>query len=183
MSGVYIKEEFICFCNKKYSFDKCLLLIEKYNEKKFDCKEMIEYLFLKQNKNKCFLCLKENVNNKICYVIEPKFYLNHIIKHYLCNECYDTNENYLGQNIECNICKRNHIIDKIADKTKVNIINGYNNIYNNKIDIKNDNDYNKDNRYNKKDNKKDEINFDDNNNEEEKVTIIKIHKKRKTKNN
>ena len=171
MSGVYIKEEFICFCNKKYSFDKCLLLIEKYNEKKFDCKEMIEYLFLKQNKNKCFLCLKENVNNKICYVIEPKFYLNHIIKHYLCNECYDTNENYLGQNIECNICKRNHIIDKISENSKNEYIKGYN--IDNKIKNKNKED-NQDNEIisdNKEGNK--------NNNISNKNTILKKESKNK----
>ena len=126
ISGIYIKEEFICFCNEKYDFEKCLLFIEKYNEKKFNCKEMINFLFLKQNKNKCFLCLKENSNNKICYVIEPKFYLNHIIKHFLCNECYDKIENYLGQNIKCNLCKRSHIIDKFSDNTNNVYVKGYN---------------------------------------------------------
>ena len=141
MSGAYIKEEFICFCNKKYDLEKCLLMIEKYNEKKFNCKEMIEFLFLKQNKNKCFLCLKENVNNKMCYVIEPKFYLNHIIKHFICNECYDKDENFLGQNIECNLCKRNHIIDKFSESKNDINVKGYN--LENEIQINKEN--NKDN--------------------------------------
>ena len=184
LSSAYINKEFLCFCNTKYSIEYCLVLVEKLNEKKFDCKELIELLFDKIEKNICFLCseLIDNDYNEYL-LIEPNFCLNRIIKHYLCKKCKNKNNNFIGQNIYCQICKRNHIIDKIADKTKVNIINGCNNNYNNKIDIKNDNDYNKDNRYNEKDNKKDEINFDDNNNEEEKVTIIKIHKKRKTKNN
>ena len=184
LSSAYINKEFLCFCNTKYSIEYCLVLVEKLNEKKFDCKELIELLFDKIEKNICFLCseLIDNDYNEYL-LIEPNFCLNRIIKHYLCKKCKNKNYNFIGQNIYCQICKRNHIIDKIADKTKVNIINGCNNNYNNKIDIKNDNDYNKDNRYNEKDNKKDEINFDDNNNEKEKVTIIKIHKKRKTKNN
>ena len=125
MSSAYIKQEFVCFCNKKYSFEECLIIIEKYNEKKYDCKEMIEFLFCKKNKNKCFICLNQDINNKICYVIEPKFYLNHIIQHYICNNCYNKDENYLGQNIECGLCKRNHIIDKFYDKSKSDFVNGY----------------------------------------------------------
>ena len=62
MSSAYIKQEFVCFCNKKYIFEECLLLIEKFNEKKYDCKEMIEFLFCKKNKNKCFICLNQDIN-------------------------------------------------------------------------------------------------------------------------
>ena len=166
LSGAYIKQEFICFCNQKYNFEDCLLMIEKYNEKKYDCKEMIEFILIKQNKNKCFICLEENKNNRTCMVIEPKFCLNHIIKHYLCDNCYSKNEYYLGQNIECKLCKRNHVIDKFCDKLKDDYIKGYNleipkqkkNNNSNKAkkeDEKNENKNNQKININNKDNKKD----------------------------
>jgi hypothetical protein len=166
---------------------------------------MIELIFCKKNKNKCFICLNQDMNNKICYVIEPKFYLNHIIQHYICNNCYDKDENYLGQNIKCGLCKRNHIIDKFYDKSKNDFVKGYdlkNNEFNDHdlIEVKK-NDDNKDIIKNKnlEDNKKEikkEIrkdninnninnenkNFDDDYEEEEekeRVTIIKIHRKKK----
>ena len=231
LSGAYIKQEFICFCNKKYNFENCLLMIEKYNEKKFDCKEMIEFLFDKINKKKCFLCLNENNTNLICLVIEPKFVLNHIIRHYICDECFKQEDNYLGQNVECAICKRNHIIDKLYNQLKSDYIQGYNldnnsikninnnndkqkkiakdeneknevkkNINNKNSIIKKDN-YNKGNinEDNKNKNKNNCINYNNNNykninykekkienisndsddNEEERVTIIKINRRKK----
>ena len=188
ISSAIIKQEFICFCNKKYSIEDCIILIEKLNEKKFNCKEMIELLFNKINKNICFLCNKKNIENyKECLLIEPNFYLNRIIKHFLCLECFDKNNNFIGQNINCKICKRNHIIDKIYDKIKDNNIKGYNLDINN-INNKKKNNVNVNNNYfdKKIDDKqykkieKMEINPEIDNNIEENITIIKIHKKRKS---
>jgi hypothetical protein len=168
ISSAIIKKEFICFCNKKYSIEDCLILIEKFNEKKFDCKEMIDLLFNKINKSICFVCNKKNIENyKECLLIEPNFYLNRIIKHFLCIECFCKNNNYIGQNINCKICKRNHVIDKIYDKMKDNNIKGYNFIINNKkknIDNENNNDVDiKINDKQKKSIEKIEINSDNNN--------------------
>ena len=186
ISSAIIKKEFICFCNKKYSIEECLILIEKFNEKKFDCKEMIDLLFNKINKSICFVCNKKNIENyKECLLIEPNFYLNRIIKHFLCIECFCKNNNYIGQNFNCKICKRNHVIDKIYDKMKDNNIKGYNFIINNKkknIDNENNNDVDtKINDKQKKSIEKIEINSDNINNLEENITIIKIHKKKKSK--
>ena len=168
ISSAYIKQEFICFCNKKYSIEDCLLLIEKLNEKKFDCKEMIDLLFNKMYKNICFFCNKKNIGNyKECLLIEPNFYLNRIIKHYLCFGCFNKNNNFIGQNINCQICKRNHVIDKIYDKIKDNSIKGYNFDINNKKNIKSINNKDNDNNIiNFNDNKhieKNEINLNNNN--------------------
>ena len=102
------------------------------------------------------------------------------------------------------------VIDKVSDKTKVDNIKGYNNDDINKINIKNDNDDinkikinetdnkinindddnkinikndgNNNNEHNHENNKKVKINSDDIINEEEKVTVITIFKKRKSKN-
>ena len=210
ISSAYIKQELICFCNQKYKFEDCLLLIERLNEKKIDCKELIELLFYKKNKNICFLCLKEDKNNKICLVIEPKFYLNHIIKHYICENCYNKNENYLGQNIKCGLCKRNHIIDKFCDKLKDELIKGYDFESSKKINENNkdkvnlikvdeekkirekiikdedinlntiNNDNNNISKNNiSKNNINNKINKNIDNDDKERVTVIKIHKKKK----
>ena len=197
ISSAYIKQEFICFCKSKYTLENCLYLIGKLNEKKFDCKKLIHLLFGKMNKNICFLCTNKIKEISIEYLlIEPKFYLNRIIQHYVCEKCFkENNNNYIGQNIECQICKRNHIIEKINEKIKENIPKGYNfekNDENNKIKIKNKEEMKSDIyiKKNRKNNKLEKIsnnnNLDDikslNNDEEEKVTVIKIHKKKKNNN-
>ena len=230
LSAAYLKQEFICFCNTKYILENCLIMIEKFNEKKFDCKEMIEFIFTKQNKNKCFICSEEKKEKILCYVIEHKFCLNHIIKHFICRDCFSKNENYLGQNIECSLCKRNHIIEKIDDNSRKDSIKGYNleikrdinNISINKNEnekVENKKEY-KDNTNIKKNQNKDKLknkknidnsnnnkintiindnnnnklqkninifnetpknNVDINDDEEERVTVIKINKNKKKK--
>ena len=184
MSSLYIKKDFSCFCNIKYSIKYYLLLIEKYNEKKFDCKELIDFLFNKIFKDICFLCEKKTIGNDKEYLfIEPNFCLNRIIKHFICFECDKNNENYVGQNIFCNICGRNHIIEKINEKSMEGNIKGYNfnSVKHNKDEFNKDIDININKKRNK--NKENEINFHDSNNiinnEEEKITIIKIKKKKK----
>ena len=163
LSGAYLKQEFICFCNVKYNLENCLVMIEKFNENKFDCKEMIEFIFLKQNKNKCFICLEEKKEIKICYLTEQKFFLNHIIKHFICIDCFNKNENYIGQNIECSLCKRNHIIDKFDNNSKNDYVKGYN------IEVKRDfNSSIKKIEKNKKENSKKDLNEDINKNKENK---------------
>ena len=189
ISSAYIKQEFICFCNSKYSKEHCLYLIEKLNERKFDCKKLLNLIFGKIYKNICFLCDKKLFDNcKECFLIEPNFYLNRIIKHYICLDCLKKNNHYIGQNIECQICKRNHIIEKIDDKIKeiktYNFeISDDNNNLKNKNEMKTDICIKKNNKIIKTD--KISNNLDDiksSNEEEEKVTIIKIFRKKKMNN-
>ena len=184
ISAAYFKQEFICFCNTKYNNEYCLTLIEKLNEKKYDCKEMIELLFNKFNKNKCFLCSNKIKNKyKECLFIEPNFVLNRIIKHIICSVCTNKNEFYVGQNIYCQLCKRNHLIEKIEEKINENKTKEYNFSTNDdNIDIKIYKKYNEDISVKYKNNNKNkntEIKYDENNDEKEKVTIIKIYKKKK----
>ena len=179
ISSAYIKKEFICFCNSKYSAEDILYLIQKFNEKKFDCKKLINLFFGKIYKNICFNCGKNiSENYKEFFLIEPKFYLNRIIKHYICFDCFKKNNNYVGQNIPCKICKRNHIIEKIDDDIKE--------IKKDKFDINHD-DHKIKNKIEKISNNSDEIkisNNSSNNNkdEEEKVTVIKIFRKKRINN-
>ena len=175
ISSAYIKKEFICFCNSKYSAENILYLIQKFNEKKFDCKKLINLFFLKIYKNICFHCGKKIIENyKEYFLIEPNFFLNRIIKHYICFDCFKKNNNYIGQNIPCKICKRNHIIEKIDNEIKE--------IKKDKFNINHDDNKIK-NKIEKINNNLDEIkisNYSNNNNkdEEEKVTVIKIFKKK-----
>ena len=194
ISSAYIKQEFICFCNNKYSIENILYLIQKLNEKKFDCKKLINLVFGKMYKNICFYCDKNICENyKEYFLIEPNFYLNRIIKHYICLNCFKKNNNYVGQNILCKICKRNHIIEKISNEIKeikggnIDINNNDNdNKLSHKDEIKNDIciKNNKNNKNEKMNNNSDDMRISNNNKdkEEEKVTVIKIFRKKRINN-
>ena len=175
ISSAYIKQKFICFCNNELNIEQSLLFIEKLNEKKFDCKEMIEVLFNNIYKNICFLCLNQIKKEiKECNLIEPNFCLNRIIKHFICFNCENKNNIFIGQNIQCLICKRNHIVEKNYDVIKEYNSKGYN--FENR-DIKNNKNKNKSEIKSVNDINNNKINI----NEEEKITFIKINKKKKNK--
>ena len=176
---MYIKQKIVCFCNHKYEFDECLLMIEKFNEKKIQCKDLIDFLFNKIKKNECFKCKTKDIQNKLCIVNEPRFVLNNLIDHYICEKCENDikgnklKEDNINVNIDCQLCGRPHKIYKIDNKIEKIICKGYN--FNTDSEInngKNNNEFKENENCNKKE---DDIKEEEG--VEENVKTIKIDKR------
>ena len=179
INSMYIKQKIVCFCNHKYEFDECLLMIEKFNEKKIQCKDLIDFLFNKIKKNECFKCKTKDIQNKLCIVNEPRFVLNNLIDHYICEKCENDikgnklKEDNINVNIDCQLCGRPHKIYKIDNKIEKIICKGYN--FNTDSEInngKNNNEF-KENENCKK--KEDDVKEEEG--VEENVKTIKIDKR------
>ena len=112
LSSMVFKEHMICFCGEVYEPWEVHNFVKNLNNIQINCNELLNF-YLKNNKDKCYICFQKSNDVIKCEIIDNDFTINNKVIHHICKKCLDNIEK--SSLFRCNFCSADHKFNKIVE--------------------------------------------------------------------